>query len=148
MAAAAAVAAAIMLFARPAALPTYTVELKAGDALWRGGSAAPATLVTSSTVSLVLRPDKAVDPPVEVRAFAVQEGRAQRLLLPPAAAESGAFSLRAPIADLVKGRGRMRLVFVLGRPGDLPADVSGIASGRAPAPEGVQVLEAQVEVTP
>lgn len=92
----------------PAApLPPYSLTIAASE----GGP----RLTRDSTLRVLLRPQRRVSGPVEVRCFLLRDGEPQRWPVQPEISPSGACLLRGRAGELL-GRGTFELLFHLRRP--------------------------------
>jgi hypothetical protein len=128
--AAAAVAAAVLLTIGPpepsvgaSGLSTaYTADRLQGIAFDRGPAAGPPTFLPSTPLEVVLRPDDAIEGPIEVVGFAHQSiGPARRLTIQVQVAPGGVVKIDTPVRDAGLVAGEWTLVLVMGRPGSLPS---------------------------
>ena len=90
-----------------------------------------------SLVELVLRPEQAVEEPVEVRAFLLRPGEARAWTPPMERSSEGAVRIRGPVEALLSiPPGEWTLAIAVGRPGTLPEDpgevLAFLEQGRAP----------------
>lgn len=153
MAAAAAILVPFLTRSDDALSTTYTLDPLLGDAVWRGGfdgvplpSYSPA-----STLHVVLRPADPVAGPVALVAFARSAaGRGLRIELRPHIAPNGLVSVDVPFGDVGLHAGEWELVFVVGRPGELPSSWEELGSVERAAwddaPLDHQVLRATIRV--
>lgn len=99
----------------------------------------------SEKFSLLLRPGAPVQLPVTLRVFRGRDGSLQRWGAPFVPLNDGGFLLNTRPADLPElGRGPWELVFLIGRPGALPANPFVLPDG--PGGVGWQVLRLQLSV--
>jgi hypothetical protein len=120
----------------PAPLPSYHLEIDPLHDLPPNHPADPSIprLPMSGTLSLTLRPATRVSGPVAVRVLLIQDGVEAPWPVQPAAAPTGTFRLRAPLAALPGLRpGRCELRFLVFRPG---------------SPKDPQVLRAILDLLP
>jgi hypothetical protein len=126
LAAAAAVAAALLIFLRgPSSqppMPVYTAELTGGTKAFRGEegpSKGPQVFVPGSLLTITASPEQNVKP-VEARSFFVR-GRELVSLKPEVADVTGAVRLRGTLGTEIRlSPGDWRAWIVVGRPGGIP----------------------------
>ncbi|MBN1205934.1 MAG: hypothetical protein JXB05_13540 [Myxococcaceae bacterium] len=90
-----------------------------------------------SLLELVLRPEQAVEGPVEVRAFLLRPGEARAWTPPMERSPEGAVRIRGPVEALLSvPPGEWTLAIAVGRPGTLPEEPGEVLplleQGRAP----------------
>ncbi len=108
-------------------LPGYFAELSGGVQEMRGPETPPwpsATTVFApgNTFDLVLRPDRAVTGPVEVRIFLEHEQTLREWRVPRDIVDTGAARIRGEVGlEIDLPPGASTLYVVLGRPGSLPS---------------------------
>lgn len=151
-------AAAAILFltlSGPVPLPEMTMALTAGDRSLRGAVTEEGDLrivAPDSMITLGLRPDVAVEGPVEAGLFAISEGRAHRIDLRIRTSQDGAVRVRGPAQRLAGiDRGAATIVLVVARPGRLPQPeqlVEGSNSTGDYAGPGWHVAQVQVVLQP
>ncbi|MFP2907112.1 hypothetical protein ACLESD_19095 [Pyxidicoccus sp. 3LFB2] len=136
-----AAAAAVLLLVLPREvppLPGYTLSVSSEQAV-RAGAPEPEVprLGPGSRLDVLLRPEQAVEGPVEVRAFLVRPGEARAWTPPLERSPEGAVRIHGPVEALLSlPPGEWTLAIAVGRPGTLPeapAEVlAHVEAGRAP----------------
>jgi hypothetical protein len=154
-AALAALAAALVLFLRPAGpspLPAYEATFS-GESALRGTEppSGPPRVGPGSALTLLARPRQPVQGPVEVSAFLVRGDSARPWAAPAQVSAEGAVRISgAADALLPPEPGPWTAVIVIRRPGapsSGPEDALRYARGEAPAAAGVQVIQVRFEQT-
>jgi len=119
-------------------LPAYTLALSSEQGV-RSGAPGPEVprLGPGSQLDLLLRPEQAVEGPVEVRAFLLRPGEARAWNPPLERSPEGAVRIRGPVETLLSiPPGEWTLAVAVGRPGALPESPDEIRArveeGRAP----------------
>ncbi|MCY1023557.1 hypothetical protein [Pyxidicoccus sp. MSG2] len=136
-----AAAAAVLLLALPREappLPGYTLSVSSEQAV-RAGAPEPEVprLGPGSRLDVLLRPEQAVDGPVEVRAFLLRPGEARAWTPPLERSPDGAVRIQGPVDALLSlAPGEWTLAIAVGRPGTLPEApdevLARVEEGRAP----------------
>lgn len=149
-----AAAAAVLFFAWPgrqlAPVPEYQLALSGEQAL-RGEPSAEAVprLGPGSQLSLVLRPARAVEGAIQVRAFLVQGGKAQPWNPPMEVSSEGAVRIAGLVETLLPvAPGEWTIAVAVGRAGavpELPSEVEAMLAGGQPGREGVRLLTARFQ---
>lgn len=139
--AALAAAAAILVLVlprQPPPLPGYTLSLSSEQGV-RSGTPEPEVprLGPGSQLDVLLRPEQAVEGPLEVRAFLVRPGEARAWSPPLERSPEGAVRIRGPVETLLSiPPGEWTLAVAVGRPGALPEApgevLAAVEEGRAP----------------
>ncbi|WP_164018023.1 hypothetical protein [Pyxidicoccus trucidator] len=139
--AALAAAAAVLLLALPREappLPGYTLSVSSEQAV-RAGATEPEVprLGPGSRLDVLLRPEQAVEGPVEVRAFLLRSGEARAWSPLLERSPEGAVRIRGPVEALLPlPPGEWTLAIAVGRPGTLPEApgevLARVEEGRAP----------------
>lgn len=143
-----AAAASVLLVLRPGQqatpLPLYALELGAGVKQLRGPNktlAKRTVLVPGATLSLTMRPERAVDGPVEVRLFWRQGHTVEAVDAPVATDPGGAVRLRARLGrDIQLPSGSLRLYVTVCRPGHTPSGTRLAEVDPNRPPNGCQVF--------
>jgi len=151
----AALAAALVLFLRPpgpAPLPAYEASFS-GESALRGtqSQAEPPRVGPGSELSLIARPGRPVQGPVEVSAFLVRGDSARPWAAPAQVSPEGAVRIAGSADALLPPEpGPWTAVIVIRRPGASPAgprDALRFSRGEVPADPGVQVIQVRFEQT-
>lgn len=139
--AALAAAAAVLLLVLPRQappLPGYALSLSSEQAV-RAGTPEPEVprLGPGSQLDVLLRPETAVEGPVDVRAFLIRRGEARSWTPPLERSPEGAVRIRGPVEALLPvPPGEWTLAIAVGRPGTLPESPDEVRArveeGRAP----------------
>jgi anti-sigma factor RsiW len=139
--AAMAAAAVVLILALPRQgppLPGYTLALSSEQTV-RSGAPEPEVprLGPGSQLDVLLRPEQAVEGPMEVRAFLVRPGEARAWNPPLERSPEGAVRIRGPVEALLSiPPGEWTLAVAVGRPGELPEApgevLAAVEAGRAP----------------
>jgi hypothetical protein len=136
-----AAAAAVLLLVLPGKappLPGYTLSVSSEQAV-RAGAPEPEVprLGPGSRLDVLLRPEQAVEGPVEVRAFLLRPGEARAWNPPLERSAEGAVRIQGPVEALLSlPPGEWTLAIAVGRPGTLPEApgevLARVEEGRAP----------------
>lgn len=103
-------------------LPAYSLDVRGGMEM-RGGDAAPLVVLSEdSLLQIVVAPASRVDEPIEAAGFFQGTGDLQPLPVDVTVSAKGVASVEALVGtDLIVAPGTTRLIFVVGRPGELPS---------------------------
>lgn len=134
-------------------MPTYALEVSGGDAPVRGDDAGPAAPRTSigrgAYVRIALRPERAVDRPVEAIAFLLRGGEGRTVSGTIDRAQTGAIRIEGAREALFgDATGPWDLVVFVGDAAALPRDPSAARDARGAGDPRRQVLVAPIELSP
>ena len=122
-------------------LPAYTLSL----ATVSGAPGAPLQLDPAAVLDLTLRPATQVSGQVAVQAALLYDTGIEPWPITLEGSAAGTFRLRAPLQTLPAVRpGLRQLVFLIGRPGELPL----WSAGWPPASARLQLLRQPIELLP